>query len=80
MHQQAATISMWPPAELYGQHSTILWQLLKAIYGPHASPKSWQDFLADFLQQLGLTRLVSEPKAYRNEQQTVFVMAYGLCG
>ena len=80
MHQQAATISMWPPAELYGQHSTILWQLLSAIYGPRASPKSWQDFLADVLQQLGLTRLVSEPNVYRNEQQTVFVMAYGLCG
>ena len=67
---------MWPPAELYGQHSTIVWQLLKAIYGLRTSPKSWQDFLADVLKQLGLTRLVSEPNVYRNEQQTVFVMVY----
>ena len=67
---------MWPPAELYGQHSTIVWQVLKAIYGLRTSPKSWQDFLADVLKQLGLTRLVSEPNVYRNEQQTVFVMVY----
>jgi hypothetical protein len=67
---------MWPPAEPYGQHSTIVWQLLKAIYGLRTSPKSWQDFLADVLKQLGLTRLVSEPNVYRNEQQTVFVMVY----
>ena len=67
---------MWPPAELYGQHSTIVWQLLKAIYGPRTSPKSWQDFLADVQKQLGLTRLVSEPNVYGNAQQTVFVMVY----
>ena len=65
---------MWPPAELYGQHSTIVWQLLKA--GLRTSPKSWQDFLADVLRQLGLTRLVSEPNVYRNAQQTVVVMVY----
>ena len=50
--------------------------MLKAIYGLRTSPKSWQDFLADVLKQLGLTRLVSEPNVYRNEQQTVFVMVY----
>ena len=65
---------MWPPAEFYGQHPTIVWQLLQAIYGLRTSLKSWQDFLADVLKQLGLTRLVSEPNVYRNAQQTVFVM------
>ena len=50
--------------------------MLKAIYGLRTSPKSWQDFLVDVLKQLGLTRLVSEPNVYRNEQQTVFVMVY----
>ena len=66
---------MWPPAESYG-HPTIVWQLLQAIYGLRTSPKSWQDFLADVLKQLGLTRLVSEPNVYGNAQQTVFVMVY----
>ena len=66
---------MWPPAELYGQHSTIVWQLLKAIY-IRTNPKSRQDFLADVLEQLGFTRLVSKPNAYHTVQQTVFVMVY----
>ena len=71
-----SNLYMWPPAELYGPHSTILWRLLKAIYGLRTSPKSWQDFLADVLKQLGLTRLVSEPNVYCNEKPTVFVMVY----
>ena len=71
-----SNLYMWPPAELYGPHSTVLWRLLKAIYGLRTSPKSWQDFLADVLKQLGLTRLVSEPNVYCNEKRTVFVMVY----
>ena len=46
------------------------------MYGLRTNPKSRQDFLADVLEQLGLTRLVSEPNVYRNVQQTVFVMVY----
>ena len=72
----STALYMWPPAGFYGQHSTIVWHLLKAIYGLRTNPKLRQDFLADVLEQLGLTRLVSEPNVYRNVQQTVFVMVY----
>ena len=69
---------MWPPPELYpsGHNTTTVWKLNKAIYGLRSSPKSWQDHFAQVLQQLGLTRLTSEPSVYRNSEQTMFVMVY----
>ena len=80
LHAPAATdnLYMWPPPELYpsGHNSTTVWKLNKAIYGLRSSPKSWQDHFAQVLQQLGLTRLTSEPNVYRNTEQTMFVMVY----
>ena len=80
LHAPAATdnLYMWPPPELYpsGHNTTTVWKLNKAIYGLRSSPKSWQDHFAQVLQQLGLTRLTSEPNVYRNKEQTMFVMVY----
>ena len=80
LHAPAATdnLYMWPPPELYpsGHNSTTVWKLNKAIYGLRSSPKSWQDHFAQVLQQLGPTRLTSEPNVYRNKEQTMFVMVY----
>ena len=80
LHAPAATdnLYMWPPPELYpsGHNTTTVWKLNKAIYGLRSSPKSWQDHFAQVLQQLGLTRLTSEPNVYRNKEQTMFVMVH----
>ena len=80
LHAPAATdnLYMWPPPELYpsGHNTTTVWKLNKAIYGLRSSPKSWQDHFAQVLQQLGLSRLTSEPNVYRNNEQTMFVMVY----
>ena len=80
LHAPAATdnLYMWPPPELYpsGHNTTTVWKLNKATYGLRSSPKSWQDHFAQVLQQMGLTRLTSEPNVYRNNEQTMFVMVY----
>ena len=80
LHAPAATdnLYMWPPPELYpsGHNTTTVWKLNKAIYGLRSSPKSWQDHFARVLQQLGLSRLTSEPNVYRNNEQTMFAMVY----
>ena len=80
LHAPAATdnLYMWPPPELYpsGHNTTTVWKLNKAIYGLRSSPKSWQDHFAQVLQQMGLSRLTSEPNVYRNNEQTMFVMVY----
>lgn len=80
LHAPAATdnLYMWPPPELYpsGHNTTTVWKLNKAIYGLRSSPKSWQGNFAQVLQQLGLTRLTSEPNVFRNKEQTMFVMVY----
>ena len=80
LHAPAATdnLYMWPPPALYpsGHNTTTVWKLNKAIYGLRSSPKSWQDHFAQVLQQLGLTRLTSEPNVFRNKEQTMFVMVY----
>ena len=80
LHAPAATdnLYMWPPTELYpsGHNTTTVWKLNKAIYGLRSSPKSWQDHFAQVLQQMGLSRLTSEPNVYRNNEQTMFVMVY----
>ena len=80
LHAPAATdnLYMWPPPELYpsGHNTTTVWKLNKAIYGLRSSPKSWQDHFAQALQQLGLSRLTSEPNVYRNNEQIMFVMVY----
>ena len=74
----ADNLYMWPPPELYpsGHNTTTAWKLNKAIYGLRSSPKSWQDHFAQVLQQMGLSRLTSEPNVYRNNEQTMFVMVY----
>lgn len=59
-----------------GYYTTTIWKLKKALYGLRSSPKACQDFFADVLQQLHLTRLVSEPNAFTNKERTVFVLVY----
>ena len=80
LHAPAATdnLYMWPPPELYpsGHNTTTVWKLNKAIYGLRSSLKSWQDHFAQVLQQMGLSRLTSEPNVYRNNEQTMFVTVY----
>ena len=80
LHAPAATdnLYMWPPSELYpsGHNTTTVCKLNKAIYGLRSSPKSWKDHFAQVLQQLGLSRLTSEPNVYRNNEQTMFVLVY----
>ena len=56
-----------PPPEL-AQSSDVLWRLTRALYGIDHSPKLWQHWLANKLEELGLRRNKVEPCIFSSEQ------------
>ena len=46
------------------------------MYGLHSSPKAWQDYLAQVLQELRFKRLKSEPNVYTLPTRDCYIMVY----
>ena len=72
LHAKAATddLLVFPPTEFYNPEDQVVWKLNKAIYGLRSSPGAWQKHLAETLQQLGMSRLASEPNVFKTTGAT----------
>ena len=68
------TTYIWPPKELCPQQNKLR-RLRKAMYGLRSSPKAWQDYLAQVLQELRF-KLKSEPNIYTSPTRDCYIMVY----
>ena len=70
LHAKGATddLLMFPPTEFYNPEDQVVWKLNKAIYGLRSSPSA--KHLAETLQQLGMSRLASEPNVFKTTEAT----------
>ena len=59
-----------PPPELE-QDPDVLWKLTRALYGIKISPKLWQQYLANKLEELGLRKNKVDPCIFASEQLVV---------
>ena len=66
---------IWPPKELCPRQDK-LWRLRKAMYGLRSSPKAWQDYLPQVLQELRFKRVKSEPNVYTSPTRNCYIMVY----
>jgi hypothetical protein len=63
-----------PPPEYYD--GTTIWKLKRAMYGLRSSPKAWQNYLTEQLQELGCTRLQSDASVYYHKDTHTTILAY----
>ena len=56
-----------------------IWKLKRPVYGLKTSPKNWQDYFSNVLQELGGRRLKSDPNVYyfeNNNNEKNYVLVY----
>ena len=63
-------IELPPKAKVEGDGDCI-GRLLKAMYGTREAPMSWQEHVAEFLMNLGFTRVCGQPCIYRHAKHDV---------
>ena len=68
-------IYVWPPKE-YFPPGTIIWRLLKAVYGLRTAPRDWQDHFSQVMELMNFIRLKSDGNVYINLLLQVIILAY----
>ena len=71
-------VHIWPPKEFASPDNSVVWLLLKSLYGLRTSPHGWQSHISQIFRQIGLIEFKSEGSVWRSISSDFFPA--DLCG